>query len=93
MKYLSTGESLKIAIKNYQDYFLSKSQNNLDKKNLNCNLTITKFKKQIAKAVGIHESTLYRHLNNEITINRLDAINYAKVLNCNPVDLLFKIQE
>ena len=47
-------------------------------------------KKDIAKFSGINEATLYRHLNGCSPISRNSAINYAKVLDCDPVEILFK---
>ena len=47
-------------------------------------------KNKFAKLVGLSESTLYRHLNGTIKISRDSAIKYAKRLNCNPMEILFK---
>ena len=47
-------------------------------------------KNKLAKLIGINESTLYRHLNGDLAISRNIAIKYAKELNCNPTEILFK---
>jgi len=45
--------------------------------------------KDLANMAGIAETTLYRHLKNEIQIDKNTAINYGKILGCDPVDLMF----
>ena len=45
---------------------------------------------KFAKIIGINESTLYRHLNGTCKISRDSAIEYAKGLNCDPIEILFK---
>jgi len=45
---------------------------------------------KLAKLCGINESTLYRHLKGNFEISRDSAIRYAKGLNCDPTEILFK---
>jgi|TARA_R110001583_G_scaffold189374_1_gene352183 DNA-binding XRE family transcriptional regulator len=45
---------------------------------------------KLAKLAGVNETTLWRHLNGTNKISRQKAINYAKVLNCHPAEILFK---
>ena len=44
---------------------------------------------QLAKAAGIDEATLYRHLKGTSPISRENAISYAKALGCDPAEILF----
>ena len=44
---------------------------------------------QLAKAAGIDEGTLYRHLKGTSPISRENAISYAKALGCDPAEILF----
>ena len=45
--------------------------------------------KDLASLAGVDETTLYRHLNGTIEISRDIAIKYAKVLGCDPAEILF----
>ena len=47
-------------------------------------------KKKLAKFIGLDEATLYRHLNGTCKISRDSAIKYAKGLNCDPIEIIFK---
>ena len=47
-------------------------------------------KHKLSKLIGLNESTLYRHLNGTLKISRASAIKYAKGLNCDPIEILFK---
>ena len=43
---------------------------------------------QLAKAAGIDEATLYRHLKGTSPISRENAVSYGKALGCDPADIL-----
>ena len=45
--------------------------------------------KSLAAMAGVNEATLYRHLKNEFDISKEQAIKYAKVLGCDPAELIF----
>ena len=45
--------------------------------------------KDLATLAGVDETTLYRHLKGTIEISRDIAIKYAKVLGCDPAEILF----
>ena len=45
--------------------------------------------KDLASLAGVDETTLYRHLKGTFEISRESAIKYAKVLGCDPVEILF----
>mgnify|MGYP003125278535 FL=1 len=47
-------------------------------------------KKDFIKMTGLNKSTVYRHLSGEFAISRDSAIRYAKALNCDPAEILFK---
>jgi len=44
---------------------------------------------QLAKDAGINESTIHRHLAGYVEITRDAAFKYAKVLGCDPSELIF----
>ena len=45
--------------------------------------------KSLAAMAGVNEATLYRHLKNDFDISKEQAIKYAKVLGCDPAELIF----
>ena len=46
-------------------------------------------RKQIADAKNVTPNTLNRHMKGEINLNIEDAIDYAKILNCRPQEIMF----